>query len=123
MSRIDLRQLTNEVLAERFRALALEKSEALLESNIRAANRIFDKMHAIDQELRVRGIDARKVLIPLLDDPDMRVQYEAALKSLAVAPQRALATIQAIAKRHLMPVSGEAGMALQALEDGIFKPD
>jgi Domain of unknown function (DUF2019) len=110
-------------LVGRFRELALDKSKALLDSNTLKANRIFDGMQAIDQELRRRGPEARKALAVLLDDRDMRVRYEAAIELLAVVPNRALATIRAIANRHLMPVSGEAGMTLDRLEDGTFKPD
>lgn len=80
-------------------------------------------MRAIDQELRRRGPEARKALAVLLDDDDMRVRYEAARRLLAVVPERALATVQAVANRHFMPVSGEAGMTLQFLADGVFKPD
>lgn len=117
-----MNRLTNEELVERFRQFALDKSKALLDSNTHEANRIFDRMEAIDRELRRRGLEARQALAVLLDDSDIRVRYEAAIELLAVVPDKALATVQAIANRHLMPVSGEAGMALYALERGIFKP-
>ncbi len=119
----DLRQLSEADLIERFRALALQKSKFLLDSNTRPLRRNYDDMEAIDQQLRSRGPEARRALAALLDDEDMRVRYEAARRLLAVVPERALTTVQAIANRHLMPVSGEAGMTLDALETGIFKPD
>lgn len=123
MSATDLTRLKNEDLVVRFREHALKKSDVLLDSNTRAANRLVDKMYAIDQELRRRGPDARKALTALMDDPDIRVRYEAARRLLAVAPERALATIQAVENQHFMPVSAEAGMTLLALTEGIFKPD
>ena len=123
MSITNLSRLNNSDLVERFRALAIEKSKVLLDSNTAAANRIYDRMEEIDQELRRRGSDARKALLVLLDDRDRRVRFEAAQKSLAVAPQKALETIKQIAASHFMPLAGEAGMALEFLADGIFKPD
>lgn len=123
MSRTNLSQMSNGELVERFRALAIEKSKVLLDSDTAAANRIYDRMEAIDQELRRRGPEARKALLVLLDDRDCRVRFEAAQQSLAVAPQKALETIKQIAASHFLPLAGEAGMALEFLAEGIFKPD
>jgi len=122
MKRPDLQLLTNEELVARFRQLALDKSKYLLDSNTRAVNRDYEKMKGIEEELRRRGPEARKALAVLLDDEDLRVRYEAARRLLAVVPERALATVQQVENEHFMPVSGEAGMTLLALENGIFKP-
>ncbi|HYM17657.1 MAG TPA: DUF2019 domain-containing protein, partial [Micropepsaceae bacterium] len=75
-----------------------------------------------DAELRARGQEARKALVRLLDDGNTRVRYAAAAKLLAVAPERALATLKDVAASYKMPEAGEAGMALDLLDQGIFKP-
>lgn len=122
MTSADLKKIDDRRLAERFRDAARAKSAALLDSDTRLANQLFDEMTAIDNELRSRGQAARRALLVLLDDGDLRVRLEAAQCSLAVDPERALATIKDVAASHKMPEAGEAGMALLALEQGIFKP-
>jgi len=118
-----LQHLQDADLVERFRQLALDKSRYLIESNTQPLRRNFDDMKAIEQDLRRRGPESRKALSVLLDDTDMRVRYEAAIRLLAVVPDKAFATVQAIAKRHLMPVSAEAAIFLDGLESGEYKPE
>lgn len=120
---VDLHYLGDATLVDRFRELALQKTKLLLDSNTLPLRRNYDDMETIKLELRYRGLESRKALAALLDDPDMRVRYEAAIRLFTVAPDRALATVRAIANDHLMPVSGEAGMMLDAIENENYKPD
>src|SRR5579875_3163997 len=79
-------------LVSLFREYALKQQSVLLDSNTAAYNRLYEKMTAINDELKSRGMEARKSLLVLLDDENHRVRYAAAVKSLAVDRERALAT-------------------------------
>jgi hypothetical protein len=122
MSPNDLRSLNERQLVERFRHLALEQESALLDSNTRKYNRLYDKIEAIESELRARGPEARKSLLVLLEDSNLRVRYEAARRCLTVSPERAMIALQSIAASHLMPVAGDAGMTLERLKSGQYRP-
>jgi uncharacterized protein DUF2019 len=47
---------------------------------------------------------------------------KAAKATLAVAPETALKMLRTIAESREYPQAGEAGMSLDNLKDGIFKP-
>jgi len=122
MKNEQLSKLSDTALVDRFRDCGLQQEEALLDSDTAKYNKLFDKMEAIDTELRARGPEARRALLTLLDHDSPRVRHAAAVRSLAIAPERSLATIKEIASSHLMPEAGRAGMTLYHLEQGIFKP-
>jgi len=118
----DLRTMGDQQLVQRFRQHALDQESTLWDSNTAKYNRLFDRMQAIEDELRSRGPEARKALLVLLDDPNPWVRYKAAHECLAIARERAMVVLRAIAASHLMPVAGHAGMTLENLESGQFKP-
>lgn len=82
-----------------------------------------DQMHAVDIELRVRGLAARRALLRLFDHPNMQVRLQAAKWSLGVAPDAARQVIESISESNWFPQAGEAGMTLSNLHSGILKPD
>jgi hypothetical protein len=86
-------------------------------------NGLFRQMRDVDMELRTRGKDARLVLLRLYDHPNLQVRLQAAKGTLGVAPVEARRVIEAISQSDRFPQAGEAGMTLEALDDGIFKPD
>lgn len=122
MSNARLIRMNNAELVELFRGYAIQQQRVLLDSNTSKYNKLYDKMAAIDAELRSRGMEARKSLLTLLSDKNFRVRYAAAMKSLGVDRDRAVAVLREIATSHMMPEAGAAGMALLHLERGIFKP-
>jgi Mg-chelatase subunit ChlI len=122
MSKARLVRMSNAELVELFRGYAIMQQRVLLNSNTSKYNKLYDKMAAIDAELRSRGIEARRSLLTLLSDENFRVRYAAAMKSLGVERDRAIAVLREIAASHMMPEAGDAGMALFHLERGIFKP-
>jgi hypothetical protein len=54
--------------------------------------------------------------------PIRRVRLKAAKATLAVAPETALKMLRTIAESREYPQAGEAGISLDNLKDGIFKP-
>ena len=115
--------LDNDALVAQFVAAAKQRGLAVLNHEIRKANRIFQIMWDIDLVLRSRGKEARLRLVPLLDDKDRFVRYFAAKKLLGLVPDRARVGIEGIADPKFDALSGDAGMCLYALDEGIFKPD
>ena len=78
----NLGSLKGDQLISRFRAAAKKMGPAVLDSETRQANRMYDVLQTIDSILRLRGRNARLELLPLLDDEDRFVRYYAAKKLL-----------------------------------------
>jgi uncharacterized protein YdcH (DUF465 family) len=117
-----LRGMTVHQLVQRFTAIALDQDRALLRREHAKFNRLFDKMEAVEKELKARNGDQRQALLRLYDHPNAQVRLKAVKATLAVAPEPALRMLKAIAESREYPQAGEAGMSLYNLEVGIFKP-
>jgi|SRR5680860_1034193 len=122
MSGTDLRELSVDELVESFAAFALGQYEADLDDDIPEFTRLFWQMEAVEEELKSRAPDRRRALTLLYDHPNVQVRLGAAKATLAVAPDDARKLIEAIAKSGEFPQAGDAGMTLDALDRGIFKP-
>ncbi|HYM17659.1 MAG TPA: DUF2019 domain-containing protein [Micropepsaceae bacterium] len=114
--------MTERALIDRFREVALEEQIALLDSDAGKFRPLYENMQAIDAELRGRGSAARAALLTLLDDDNLRVRYEAAVRCLGIAPARARRVLGEIVASCKMPEAGDAGMTLLNLERGVFAP-
>jgi HEAT repeat protein len=79
-------------------------------------------MMAVDAFIRGRGVDARRMLVPLLDHRNAQVRINAAKALLAVVPERARATLEALASNAPSIQRLDARMCLNHLDKGIFKP-
>ena len=123
MKNSKLLDLDSDALVDRFVAVAKQMGMAVLDHETRKANRVFQIMWDIDLVLRSRGKEARLRLVPLLDDKDRFVRYYAAKKLLGLVPDRARVVIEGVANPKFDALSGDAGMCLYALDEGIFKPD
>lgn len=123
MKRMKLDDMTTEALVERFAEIGIAQDEALFHDQCSKYNRLYDKMEAVDGELRRRGTEARRALGRLYSHPNVQVQLKAATRTLAVFPVEARQVLQAIHNSKWYLQSGDAGMTLEALDDGIFKPN
>ena len=119
----DHRGLAEAGLVERFAKLAHDAGAAVLDSETRQANRIFHYMEEIDTILRTRGRQSRLMLAPLLDDEDRFVRYYAAQYLLGLIPDRARKVVEWNAKYGFDAIAGDAGMTLDDLDSGFYKPD
>jgi ParB-like chromosome segregation protein Spo0J len=117
-----LEQMSVDDLVDGFAAICIEQDRALLYSDIKKFNRIYDQMVAIREELKRRPGDQRKALVKLYDHPNAQVQLQAARASLAVEPAAARMLIEKIASSRKYPQAGDAGMTLVNLDRGVFKP-
>jgi hypothetical protein len=120
MNRIS--DMTTMQLVERFTAMALEQYEAQQRRNIPKVNRLFDQMEALEEELKKRDGDQRRLLLPLYDHPVLHVRLKAALATLAVAPKKARSLLEEIGAKNKNLQGLDANMTLRQLDNGEFKP-
>ncbi len=122
MKRVILRHSAIDELVQQFAALALEQDEALLDSDISKASRLYWKLKDVEAELKAREGDQRCALLKLYDHPNAQVRLKATKATLAVAPDAARRMLETIAESREFPQAGEAGMSISNLDAGIFKP-
>ena len=122
MRRVKLQNMTVEQLVERFTTAALAQDTALLMNDIAEASRLFWRLAEVEDELKGRQGDQRRVLLSLYDHPNAQVRLKAVKATLAVAPETARKELQAIANSREYPQAGEAGMSIRNLDEGIYKP-
>ncbi len=122
MKQTNLADMTVEQLVERFTAITLDQDKAILMHQHAKFNRLFDEMQAVANELKSRQGDQRRALISLYDHPNAQVRLKAIKATLAVAPETARRMLKAMADSSEFPQAGEAGMSIDNLERGIFKP-
>ena len=75
----------------KYRALVVEWDKA--RDTPKAANRLFDALHALFKEMR-GSKEGRAAILGLLDDPITAVQVSAASHSLVLQPERAVAVLE-----------------------------
>jgi hypothetical protein len=122
MNETNLHDMSVEQLVERFTAITLAQDKAVRRDEHAKFNRFFREMEAVKQELKARDGDQRRALLPLYDHPNAQVRLKAVKATLAVTPEAALRMLKVIAESREYPQAGEAGMSLDNLESGIFKP-
>jgi len=114
--------MTVDQLVEYFVAIALDQDKALLRNEHARFNRLFDEMELVKKELKTRSGDQRRALLPLYDHPNAQVRLKAVKATLALTPEAARRMLQSIADSNEYPQAGEAGMSLDNLDAGVFKP-
>lgn len=85
-------------------------------------NQLFEQMQEVVQELKRRSGDQRRALLGLYNHPNLQVRLKAVKNSLALAPEEGRRVLQDIAGSREYPQAMEAGMSLDNLDAGIFKP-
>lgn len=123
MKRDRLVGMTVDQLVERFVAIALDQNRAMLNDDHAKYNRLYREMDAVREELKGRAGDQRRALIPLYAHPNAQVRLKSAITTLALAPQAARRTLQAISDREEYPQAADARGMMSALDDGTFVPN
>ena len=122
MKREDLSRISTDELVNRFAEYAVQQDDASLENDVAKVNRLFWKLKDIEQELKDREGDQRSALLRLYNHPNAQVRVKAAKATLAIAPVQARAALQALADSKEYPPALEAGMSIDMLNRGIYKP-
>ena len=90
----------------KFQQIAREKWQYLEAGNARKGNRCFDQLKKLAGELTERNM--LRDLIPLLDDPEDGVKFEAAAALLPLNLKKTEETLLALSeKRGLIPFNAE----------------
>jgi hypothetical protein len=122
MTELDVKTMPVNELVKRFAVIGVEQDKALRADNLEKYKRLCTQMRAVDDELKSRPGDQRRSLLTLYEHPNFQVRLMAAKLTLAVAPESARRMLELIRQRRHQPQSGDAGMCLWTLEEGIFVP-
>ncbi|MHB8885806.1 MAG: DUF2019 domain-containing protein [Methylovirgula sp.] len=118
-----LQSMSTDALVDLFAQNGIEQDYVIFREQVSEYKKVFGKMHAIDAELKRRGLHARLALTRLFEHPNMQVRLQAAKCTLAVAPARARHVIEAIARSSRMPQAADARGTIYNLDTGFMKPD
>jgi uncharacterized protein DUF2019 len=117
-----LKTFATEQLVEELRKLSAEHGHALEASNARAANRRYDPLVAIIQELRARGPESHRQLLKLLADPEPSTRRWTALAVLDFAPSEAEQVLEELSRTQRNTLGFSAEWALKQWREGTFNP-
>jgi len=73
---------TTDALVQMFRAVASGRGAALEKADPKTANRLYRQMAKLYAEIKHRGTQAQRQILPLLDDEDASVRASAATYAL-----------------------------------------
>jgi hypothetical protein len=114
--------LSDELISQMIENIG-EKQYKLLEGyKVSEYNKLFMELESIIEELKKRPGDRRIVLKGHYGHPNIQVRLNAATHTLVVAPDEARALLQAIADTKHYPQAAEAGLRLDHLATGFYKP-
>lgn len=118
----DLRTLSNGEIVQRFEQLCIEQYDAMEREELGRVNRLVWRVHALEMELKSRPGDQRRLLITLFGHPNMQVRLSAARANLAIDYPAARREMQAIIDSKWYPQAGDAGISLENIDTGFFRP-
>ncbi len=117
-----LQNMTVEELVQLFSEITAKQGDALRHYKIQQYKKLFAQMMGVANELKSRPGDQRRALMVLYEHPLPKVRLMAAHMTLALAYPAARAVIQNIVDRKEWPFAGDAGMTLDNLDSGFYKP-
>ncbi|MDR3516341.1 MAG: DUF2019 domain-containing protein [Azospirillaceae bacterium] len=118
MKKKDLKNVTMDRLVEMFEEIGIAQYEALWDYNTTKFNWLYARMDAIAQELRRRGLEARRALMRLYDHPNVQVRLKAAQRSYGAAPVEARDCLEGIAETEMYPQAADARLSIGNLDEG-----
>jgi HEAT repeat protein len=107
---------------EQYREAAILHGECSYGGQAKRANRAYDTLTRIRQEVRRAGPEtARRLFLTLLDDSNVFVRLRAAVDALEFAPEDGLRVLREIAAGPISPWQGSAETLVEQWETGTFK--
>ena len=122
MTKAKISTMTIDELADKFAEISIATGRGAVLEEIGRFNRLYRQMDRVGHELKRRNGDARIALKRLYGHPNAHVRLNAAKETLAVAPAEARRALQALAASSDYPQSADAGLALDFLKDGTYRP-
>ncbi|WNG54956.1 hypothetical protein F0U59_09350 [Archangium gephyra] len=86
MKKAQVKTLSTERLVEEFGILSASHGRDIEGAKPKVANRKFDVLVEIQRELRIRGVEAQRQLLRLLDDTEPGTRYWVSSFALEFAP-------------------------------------
>ncbi|MCY1036088.1 DUF2019 domain-containing protein [Corallococcus sp. BB11-1] len=114
--------LSDEALVEAFRQVSAKHGHLLDARKTRAANKEFERVSAIETELKSRGAEARERMLRLLDDPEPGTRFWAASVALEYAPLEGTRVLAELAMIPLSMVGLSAAMTLETWRREHYRP-
>lgn len=133
MKRLNLQKATLEELVQSFRDWSYKQAGAIGDDS-NDYTKAYNRLAAIGEELRRRGPDARRALLPLLNCTGSEVgelkaysarsqcRYNVARQLLAVEPNQATATLKDLAANGSSYARFLARLTLSRIQEGFFSP-
>jgi phage pi2 protein 07 len=118
----DLGSLSNAEIVALFEKLCIEQYDAMEREEQARVNRLVWQIHDLETELKSRPGDQRYVLKELFGHPNMQVRLSAAQANLAIDYASARRELQAIVDSQWFPQAGDAGITLENIDTGFYKP-
>lgn len=123
MVRTNMAGLATEALVEKYAAAAAKHGEAIEAGNPRVANRNADTIAAIYRELRKRGLEAQRQLLPLLTRPEPGIRGWAGAHALEFSPPEGERILTELASVKASLVGFSAEMTLKQWRLGRLRFD
>jgi hypothetical protein len=115
-------KMTIPELVTEFETLCVAQYHATEREEIALYNRLFKRTQLLQVELKVRPGDQRRALQVLFGKGNLQVRYMAAHANLAVDYDKARRELEAIESTKWYPQAAQAGMTLDNLDTGFYRP-
>ena len=120
MTRVELKKASLAEIVEAYERAAAAHGPATVKGDIQAANHAYALVDLFSKELRRRGLDARKALLPLLKSHDPEVRVCAAKDTLDFAADLAERELERIIDAKL-DCSVHAYLVLKTWKKGTLR--
>jgi hypothetical protein len=117
-----LNHFSENEIVKLYANLCIDQSIAMDREEQKRVNYLFWQIHALENELKSRLGDRRHVLKKLYTHPNIQVRLTAARATLAADYASARHEIEAVARSKIYPQAGDAGMTIENLDSGFYKP-
>jgi hypothetical protein len=118
MSPSDFSGMDVDRIVEVYAAAAAHHHRARQHGDSRGATMAFDEVGAAYRELRARGIDAQRALLPLLKHEDSAVRLAAGAHALEFAPDDGEPALTELAADDETSIAFDAEMTLEVWREG-----
>lgn len=117
----ELSSATTEALIGDYADVSCRQADAIDRHEMRKVKNLFDRLVAIEDILEAKGPEALRQLTPLLKHRNAQVRLNAAKELMSLVPAEARATLEDLAARGPSQQSGDAGMHLLYIDQGIVR--
>jgi hypothetical protein len=114
----DLHTMDVDGIVDAYAAAAAHHYGATQHGDAHGAKIAFDAVSAVYRELRARGLEAQRALLPLLKHENPAVRLAAGAHALEFAPGEGEAALAELAAQDETSVAFDAEMTLEVWRDG-----